>query len=305
MLTRRRGTESFYTLGTLFGQYGYSTSFIYGFDSGFDHMGFFLKQGGVDRIIDQVEFPTPRFRREWGVSDEDLFDKVHEFFLSQPPDVPFFSIILTSSNHTPHEVPEDFLRRNPEFADDKFRAAFAYSDYALAQYIEKAQAARYFRNTVFVIVADHGEIRDSEDRYLKRFHIPCLIYAPHLITAPRIIGTIGGQVDIGPTLMHLIGYPDAFHFFGRDLLTIPEEEGFAVMRNNFNFYYRKGNSVLVRDIRDTISTIYAVDSFSRMQVDRVIVDDSLKTSMDEELESYLQTAHHVYSTGKHRYGNRP
>jgi len=305
MLTRRRGTESFYTLGTIFKQYGYNTSFIYGYDSGFDHMGFFLKQGGIDRIIDQVEFPAPKFRGKWGVSDEDLFDKVHEFFLNQQPDVPFFSVILTSSNHSPFEVPDDFLNEYTKYADDKKRAAFAYSDYALTQYIEKARTAPYFRNTIYVVLADHGEIRDSEDRYLKRFHIPCLIYAPYLLTVPRVIGTIGSQVDIGPILMHLIGYPDAFHLFGRNLLTISEEEGFAVMRNNFNVFYRKGNSVLLRDIRDTISIIYEVDSLSRMLADRVIVDDSLKTCMNKELESYLQTLHHIYSTGKHRYGSSP
>jgi phosphoglycerol transferase MdoB-like AlkP superfamily enzyme len=302
-LTRRRGTESFYTLGTLLKQYGYSTSFIYGYDQGFDHMGFFMKQGGFDLIIDQADFPSPRFKAQWGVSDEDLFDVVNNIFSQQSPDTPFFSVVLTSSNHTPHEVPKHFLRQHPEYSDDKLRAAFAYSDYALQLFFKNARREPYFRNTIFIIVADHGEIRDPEDRYLKRFHIPCLIYAPHLIGTSRVIATVAGQIDIGTTLMHLIGFTEVFHFVGRNLLAIPEDEGFAVMRNNHTLYYRVGNSVLVRDIRDTLSTIYLVDSLSRMRQADVIFNDSLKRQMNHELECYLQTLHHIFSTGKHRCGD--
>lgn len=301
MLTRRRGTDSFYTLGTLLKQYGYSTSFIYGFESGFDHMGFFLKQGGIDKIIDNVEFPNPKFQGKWGVSDEDLFDKAHEFYQSQTSETPFFSVVLTSSNHSPYEIPDDFLKQNPQDTDKKDQAAFAYSDFTLSQFIENAKTSEYFANTIFVIIADHGEARDKDDLYFKRFHVPCLIYAPHLIKTPRVVETVGSQVDIAPTLMHLIGYPGLFQFFGRDLLAGEENDGFALMRNNFNIYYRKDNAVMVRDLRDTISTLYTVDRFSRIQMDSPITNDSLNLIMNKELESYLQAAHYIYTKGKHRY----
>lgn len=303
-VTRRRGTESFYTLATLLKKYGYSTSFFYGYDQGFDNMGWFLKQGGVDRIIDQTEFPSPRFRAEWGVSDEDLFEKVNEVFSQQSPDTPFFSIVLTSSNHTPHEVPEHFSAKHPEYSGDKLRAAFAYSDFALKQFIDNARDEKYFDNTIFVMVADHGEIRDTTDRYLKRFHIPCLIYGPHLIPQPQVVATIGGQVDIGTTLMHLIGFPHPFHFVGRNLPAIPENEGFAVMRNNYSLYLRAGQTVLVRDIRDTLSMLHPVDSFSRMQQSEVVLNDSLNSRLNQDLEWYLQTVHHLFSKGEHRVRER-
>ena len=299
-LTRRRGTESFYTLGSLLRQYGYETSFIYGYDQGFDHMGFFMKQGGIDRIIDQEEFVNPSFRAEWGVSDEDLFQKVDEYFASVPPEKPFFSFILTSSNHTPHEVPEHFSRKHPEYADNKRAAAFAYSDYALSEFLLKAKQADYFKRTIFVIVADHGEILDADDREFKRFHIPCLIYSPALIAEQMVINTVGGQVDIGTTLMHLIGYPGVYHFMGRDLLSLPEDEGWVIVRNDHTVYYCEDNKVLVRDIRDSLSVLYEVDSYSRMQTETEFDNDSLKSDWNHRLETYLQTAHYLYSTGKYR-----
>jgi phosphoglycerol transferase MdoB-like AlkP superfamily enzyme len=299
-ITRRRGTESFYTLGTLLGRYGYRTSFIYGYDQGFDHMGFFLRQGGFEQIIDQSTFPSPRFRAQWGVSDEDLFEKANEIFTAYDTSAPFFSVLLTSSNHTPHEVPGYFLDQHPEYAEDKLKAAFAYADYALGQFLEKGSCEKYFRNTIFVIVGDHGEIRDPADRYLKRFQTPGLIYAPYLINSPRRVVTIGGQTDIATTLMHLIGYPGAFHFVGRDLLGIAEDDGFAIMRNDNMIYYRVGDKVLVRDVRDTISTIHIVDDRARMQPDTIAIENDLKSRMNKELESYLQALYYLFSTGKHR-----
>lgn len=299
-ITRRRGTESFYTLGTLLKNYGYGTSFIYGYDQGYDHMGFFLKQGGFDQIIDREDFPNPRFEAKWGVSDEDLFDKSIKFFSEMPEDSPFFSVLLTSSNHTPHEVPEHFLESHPEYADDKMRAAFAYSDYALKKFIEKSREESFFEKTIFIILADHGEIRDPDDRYFKRFHIPGLIYAPHFIDSPLVIETIGGQVDIATTILHLIGYPDPFHFVGRNLLEIPEEEGFAFMRNNFNIYYRTRDHLLVRDIRDTLATVYPVDGQSRMMQPTEKEDLILKSRMIKELEIYIQSINYIFTTGKHR-----
>ncbi|HPC11948.1 MAG TPA: LTA synthase family protein, partial [candidate division Zixibacteria bacterium] len=229
-LTRRRGTESFSTLGTLLRAYGYRTSFFYGYDAGFDHMGFFMRQGGFDLIVDQRDFAAPRFVGKWGVSDEDLFAKVSAYLSGQAEGEPVLSVVMTSSNHTPHDIPPEFAAARPQYAGDRARAAFAYSDYALARFLDGERDKPYFRRTIFVIVADHGEIRDRADRYFKRFQIPCLLYAPGLIPGGRTVSTVGSQADIATTLMHLIGYPRPFHFLGRDLLALPEDRGFAVMR---------------------------------------------------------------------------
>ncbi|MEW5796509.1 MAG: LTA synthase family protein [Candidatus Zixiibacteriota bacterium] len=299
-LTRRRGTESFYTLATILKRHGYTTSFIYGFDQGFDHMGFFLKQGGFERIIDQEDFPSAAFRGRWGVSDDDLFDKTLSVFAQSDPEVPLLSVVLTSSNHAPYDIPPAFAQAHPEYAGNKAKLAFAYSDYALGQFMEKARRESFFDKTIFAILADHGEMRDGDDRLLKRFHIPCLIYAPRLIAEPRRVNTIGSQVDIATTLMHLIGYPEPFHFAGRDLLGIPPDDGYAVMRSNFTVLYRYRNAVLVRDIRDTVSALYAVDDHSRLVSDSALADQDLKRPLNQRLENYLQTMHYLFSNGKHR-----
>jgi phosphoglycerol transferase MdoB-like AlkP superfamily enzyme len=300
VLTRRRGTDTFYTLGTLFRQYGYATSFLYGYDAGFDHMGFFLRQGGFDRIIDEDSFPAPSFTAEWGVSDEDLFAKAEELFSEYGDGTPFFSVLLTSSSHSPFEIPQEFMAEHPEYAEGKEKAAFLYADIALASFIESARSKSYFEKTIFVITGDHGEIRDESDRYFKRFATPLLIYAPALLDSAGRISTVGSQVDIAATLLHLVGYPHTFHFFGRNLLDADSAGGFAVMRNNFMLYYREGGVVLARDIRDTLSELYELDERGRMTAEMRFSDDTLKARLNNDLEAYLQSVWSVFAAGKHR-----
>jgi hypothetical protein len=87
---------------------------------------------------------------------------------------------------------------------------------------------------------------------------------------------------------------------GRDLLSGEEDQGFAVMRNNEVIYFRQGDLVLVRDIRDTVSALYPVDQYSRM-VDSVAVEDAgTKASMNRQLERYLQTLDYIFTNGLHR-----
>jgi hypothetical protein len=75
------------------------------------------------------------------------------------------------------------------------------------------------------------------------------------------------------------------------------------MRNDNTIYYRVGDKVLVRDIRDTLSTIHMVDSLARMESGEATIDGALKIRMNMELESYLQTLYYLFSTGRHRSGD--
>jgi len=293
-LTCQRGEVSINTLGTVLKQFGYQTSFIYGYFQSFDHMGSFLIRGGIDLIIDQDDFPKPMFLGRWGVSDEDLYKKAHELF-NNYTDSPFFSVLLTSSNHRPYDIPPHFLESHPEYSKNNPFAAFLYSDWALAELFSKASQSDYFKNTIFVVIADHGEVRDPQDQLLKRLHIPCLIYAPMLIPEPAVISTVGGQIDIATTLMHLIGYPGSFQFVGRNLFSVPVNDGFAVLRNNETLLSLINQVVLVRDIRDTLSQLYAVDNQGRVISDSIITNETLRVELNQRLEEYLQMLHQFYT----------
>ena len=103
--------RNFFTLAELLKRQGYQTSFIYGGESHFDNMRRFFMANGFETVIDENDYPDPVFRAVWGVSDEDLLNRAHEVFESKK-EQPFFSLVFTSSNHEPFDIPPD--RVDPE-----------------------------------------------------------------------------------------------------------------------------------------------------------------------------------------------
>jgi hypothetical protein len=302
-ITRRVGDGSFYTMGNLLRGWGYDTSFFYGYDAHYDHREFFLRQGGFDTIADLKNFKNPRDLGVWGASDQDVFERANAFYRVQT-DRPFFSVILTSTNHAPYRVPSSFLEAYPKFPKEGYEATFKYTDWALGKFMEDARKEDYYENTVFLFVADHGEAVDSKDRILKRFHIPFLIYAPHLMDRQEELDVIGAHADIAPTLLHLIGYPNSFHFLGRNLLELNDDEGFAVMRRGESLMYRYGDRLLIRDPSGTKSTIHQVDDHSYLGkiLDETSHEDERRSAL-QNLERYIKAAFHVFFNGEHRVSN--
>jgi phosphoglycerol transferase MdoB-like AlkP superfamily enzyme len=168
----------------------------------------------------------------WGISDRDLLLETHAKLLAKTG--PFWAYIQTSGNHPPFTIPshvKDFTRRRLDaeelrqggFTGNDEYNSLRFMDHSLKSFFEAAEKAPYFRNTIFVLWADHGIARGSTDKRfgdltLAIYHIPFLIYAPDLIPEPRRIGTIGTQMDILPTLLVLMGHPVRTQTLGKDLL---------------------------------------------------------------------------------------
>ena len=101
-----KSQTGFFTIAQLLAGRGYDTSFIYGGEAHFDNMKRFFANNGFATIIEEKDYVNPVFSGSWGVSDEDLFNKAHEIFKAYPRDQPFFSLVFTSSNHSPFDFPD-------------------------------------------------------------------------------------------------------------------------------------------------------------------------------------------------------
>lgn len=206
-------------LGEVYRGMGYHTSFIYGGESHFDNMRQYFLDNGMQEVIDQKDYANPRFVASWGVSDEDLFDRAHEIFereYSQGDN--FFSVVFTSSFHDPFEIPEGKVKiTDPNVPDEPRYRAVKYADYALGQFMDKALASDYAKNTVFLLIADHeSRVRGEGVFPLWEFKIPALIITPQKIVRkdPRIVS----QVDMAPTLLSLTGFKGSVPYAGQNLL---------------------------------------------------------------------------------------
>ena len=169
--------HDFFTLAQALKSQGYRTEFIYGGDSSFDNMRRFFLGNGFDRVIDWSDLtPEAHFSTTWGVSDEDLYERVHREVTEHARDgQPFFTLVFSTSNHPPYDFPDGRIELYEQPKTTSNNAA-RYADFAVGSYLETAQASPYWGNTLFMVVADH-ESKPYGDGLIPifSFHIPAFI----------------------------------------------------------------------------------------------------------------------------------
>ena len=180
---------------------GYRSEFVYGGESHFDNMRGFFTGNGFQKVVDRRDM-KPVFEGSWGASDEDLFDKSLERLKTlHAANKPFFTLIFSSSNHEPFEFPDGKIALH-EQPKQTVNNAVKYADFALGKFIRAAKQQDYWRDTVFLIVADHdNRVYGDSLVPVHKFHIPGLILGADI--EPKRIKPFASQIDLGPTLLSL------------------------------------------------------------------------------------------------------
>ena len=234
--------RNFFTLASALKAQGYRTEFIYGGDASFDNMRRFFLNNGFDRVIDQHDFAaTAAFTTTWGVSDEDLYARVHEEAGNHYRDGrPSFTLVFSTSNHPPYDFPDGRISLF-EQPKQTHRNAARYADFAVGAYLDRAARSPYWKNTVFTVVADHeSKSIGSQLVPIFSFHIPGFITGGPV--RPRIVSRIASQIDLLPTTLSLMGLTVELPATGIDQSrTDLAGPGHAVMQFNENAAYRVGD----------------------------------------------------------------
>jgi phosphoglycerol transferase MdoB-like AlkP superfamily enzyme len=236
--------QNFYTLALGLGRQGYHTEFVYGGEAHFDNMRQFFTGNGFQKVTDRGDM-QPKFEGSWGASDEDLFDKSLER-LNQlhAAGKPFFTLIFSSSNHEPFEFPDGKIALHDPVKQG-VNNAVKYADFALGKFIRAAKQQAYWKDTVFLIVADHdNRVYGDSLVPIKKFHIPGLILGADI--APKRIAPIASQIDLGPTLLSLIGVSSEHPMIGRDFARDSTTPGRALLQfdNYFTWLEDKSATIL-------------------------------------------------------------
>jgi phosphoglycerol transferase MdoB-like AlkP superfamily enzyme len=253
--------KNFFTIAALLAKKGYSTEFIYGGETHFDNMQGFFMGNGFQQVIGQKDYKNPVFVGSWGASDEDLLNKTHEQLMAHHASgKPFFTLAFSSSNHAPFEFPDGriTLYEQPKATDNN---AVKYADYAIGEFFKKAQASPYWKDTVFLIVADHDiRVRGNTLVPIEHFHIPGLILGADI--KPQKITSIASQIDLPVTVLSLMGINAQHPMTGRDLSSESADHlGRAMMQYNYNFAWMEqtaeaNNVVVLREGKAPAHGIY-------------------------------------------------
>lgn len=225
-IVRRAENGDMFSIGSVLKSKGYETKFIYGGFGYFDNMNDFFAANGY-AITDRNDFSDEEinFANIWGVADDDLFRRVmKEGDKSHAQGKPFFSMVMTTSNHRPYTFPDGKIDL-PSKTSGRW-GGVKFTDFAIGEFLQEAKKHPWFDNTIFVIVSDHtaGSSGRSELEPQK-YHIPMWIYAPGIIK-PGKVDWMASQIDVPPTILGLMGMSYESKFYGKDLMREKPERAF-------------------------------------------------------------------------------
>ncbi|TGN06864.1 LTA synthase family protein [Leptospira ilyithenensis] len=238
---------NFSGLGNVFKRWGYDTIFITGDDLQFDSLGTILPHWGFQKIIGKKEIEKKhRFKiGAWGYDDRDILEVLHdEISISNKNGKPFLGTILTMTTHYPYKVPDSkFEIYDPSVQDYDYLNTYHYADWALSDFISRAEKSDYFKNTIFVFVADHTHHRYLN--YLEDRNVPFLIWAPGKIKA-KLDTRTASQLDVLPTILGLVGKETYFSAMGKNLLSSGKTKESAYFAYGVAFGWIEENQFLVQ-----------------------------------------------------------
>ncbi len=227
---------------------GYATSFFCGSERGSMGFGAYANKAGIKELYSREDYEKVHGRGDadgfWGIWDEPFLGFMAETLGGVPQ--PFFSSVFTLSSHHPFVVPDKYMGVLPE-GKTKVQRGIAYTDAALRGFFEKARGSEWFRNTIFVFVADHvsSEIYAARTRNsVGRQEILCFMYTPDGTLRGLHTG-VAQQTDLMPTLLGLTGNDKPYFAFGRDVFNEPERRPLSVSYNAGGIYQGITDSLVV------------------------------------------------------------
>ncbi|WP_111954265.1 LTA synthase family protein [Chryseobacterium lathyri] len=214
---KRDDNKNKFTTGSVFKSKGYDVKFLYGGYSYFDNMQDFFAGNGYD-IVDRNNFKPEEitFANVWGVADEDMAKKAIQTMNAEAKSgKPFFNHWMTVSNHRPFTYPDGRIDI-PGTAKSR-DGGVKYTDYSLRMFFEMAKKQDWYKNTVFVIIADHcASSAGKTELPMDKYRIPAMIFSEDFIQ-PQKFDKLMSQIDIMPTLFGLLNFNYKSKFLGQDV----------------------------------------------------------------------------------------
>ncbi len=292
------GGHRFSGLPQLLGARAFDDVYVYNGDFAWDNQAGFFGNQGMKRFVGRNDYVNPVVSDPtWGVSDQDMFTRAAEELGKLDNGAPFYALLQTLSNHTPYALPEQLPVAAVEGhgALDQHLTAMRYSDWALGQFFDKVRNQPWFKQTLFVVVGDHGFGAPEEvtEMDLLRFHVPLLLIAPGVTerfgSRREVVGT---QVDVVPTIMGRLGGEVRHQCWGRDLLSLAANDpGFGIVKpsgSDQTVALIRGDRVLVQP-KEQPARLYRYRLGGEPAGERIAAAED-QPQLLRQLHAYLQTA---------------
>jgi len=242
-VSSKYSTNNINSIASLLKKKGYETAFFHGAPNG--SMGFesFMKIAGYDKYFGMTEYNNDDdFDGSWAIWDEEFF----QFYAKEINKMkqPFHTSLFSASSHHPFHIPKKYkgeFKKGPL----PIHIPIQYTDMALKKFFAVASQMDWYKNTIFVITADH-----CSQSYLPKyktevgsFEVPIILFEPSNPKLQGIDSTVVQQMDIMPTVLSMLKYNNDYISFGENMLDTTTNH-YAINYINNTYQIIKGDYAL-------------------------------------------------------------
>ncbi|MEI5984114.1 MULTISPECIES: LTA synthase family protein [Sphingobacterium] len=274
------------SIAKLLGDKGYETAFFHGAPNG--SMGFsaYMQLAGIKKYFGKTEYNNDAdFDGIWGIWDEPFMQ-----YMANEMDhlkEPFFSSFFSLSSHHPFKVPEQYEGKFPK-GTLALHEPIGYADHSLKRFFETAKTKPWYKNTLFVICADHASMSFFDEYHTlpNSFSIPIIFYYPG--------GELKGmsdklvqQIDIMPTVLNYLGYDQAYFSFGFDAFA-PDTNNFLISNiggGSYNIF--KGDYFMTYD-NDEVKSLYNLRQDALLKKNLLGKEADVQEDMKITVQAFIQ-----------------
>ncbi|KMQ66446.1 sulfatase [Chryseobacterium angstadtii] len=282
-IIKRDDNKNKFTTGSVFKSKGYDVKFLYGGYSYFDNMQDFFAGNGYD-IVDRNNFKPEEitFANVWGVADEDMAKKAIQTMNAEAKSgKPFFNHWMTVSNHRPFTYPDGRIDI-PGTAKSR-DGGVKYTDYSLRMFFNMAKKQDWYKNTVFVIIADHcASSAGKTELPMDKYRIPAMIFSEDFIQ-PQKFDKLMSQIDVMPTLFGLLNFSYQSKFLGQDVFKKEFQPKAYVATYQDLGLVKDGHLTIISPVKKVKQYSLQLESSSLAPEFKLYYDEKLMKTPDQKL----------------------
>lgn len=291
-----KGQNTYQAAPAILKDKGYESAVFHGNNATFWNRSEIYKSFGFDNFFDIESYTNLEEgdMAEYGVMDKPFFDQSMDILKTMPE--PFYTKFITVAHHFPYDIDQELTTigkgtTGDASVDNYFQTA-RYADEAIEQFFTDLEESGLADNTMIVMYGDHYGISDNHNKAMEQVlgkeitpventnlqRVPLFIHIPGM--EGGIDHTFGGQIDLLPTLMHLLGIDthDYLHF-GTDILS-DEHKELVTFRNGD---YASPEIYSIGDVFYDPKTGLPLDESKRAQAEELQNQGNLKLQLSDEI----------------------
>ncbi|MEA3497290.1 MAG: sulfatase-like hydrolase/transferase [Bacteroidota bacterium] len=275
------------SLGKILKDEGYYSAFFHGGENG--TMGFdnYIALSGFGDYYGMEQYPDKNdFDGSWGIFDEPYFQYVIDVINNNPK--PFCISVFTLSSHHPYKIPEEHKGKFKE-GKHPIHKSVSYTDYALERFMKRASQQSWFKNTLFVITADHTSVslKNSYKNFIGKFSVPIIYYTAdsNLVGFNKNIST--QQIDIMPSILGYLNYNKAFFCFGKNVFE--DSVKFGAIQYNEGIWQNVETPYIEYFDEEKTTSFYKLTTEGKTEINLVNEKSDKMMQMEKRLKAVIQS----------------